>query len=195
MVAPCVGLLLAFAEDLLTIWIGAEFARESALAAKWLALGVLINVIAQVPFTVLQSVGKAGTAARLQLAQLPFYALALWYLTVTFGVRGAAMAWAARAAVDFLLLAYATDRAMPEADTTHSGLPSHQYAIVGVALIGFWLIGTTLTGEFLLKFGVFGITLGVFIIWEWAFVLDAADRSNLIGAARQARLSLRAQSK
>ena len=188
-VAPCVGLLLAFAEDLLRIWIGAEFAQESAPAAKWLALGVLINVIAQVPFTVLQGIGKAGTAARLQLAQLPFYALALWYLTITFGVRGAAMAWAARAALDFLLLAYAADRAMPEAGTAHSRLPLHQGAVTGVALIGFWLVGTTFSGEFLLKFAVFGIILAFFIFWEWAFVLDTADRSSLINAARQARLS------
>src|SRR5262249_35819532 len=52
-VAPIVGLLLAFADDLLTLWIGADFARESAPATRWLAVGVLINVLAQIPYTVL----------------------------------------------------------------------------------------------------------------------------------------------
>jgi glycosyltransferase involved in cell wall biosynthesis len=188
-VAPLVGLILAFADDLLRIWIGAEFAQHSAPVAKWLALGVLINVVAQVPFTVLQGIGKAGVAARLQLAQLPLYALALWYLTVTLGVQGAAIAWAARAAVDFLLLTFAADRVMPAASAAHDSLPLHQGAIVAVALAGFWLIGTAFASEPILKFATFGVVLTLFVCWEWTFVLDAADRGRLISVARKARQS------
>lgn len=196
MVAPCVALLLAFADDLLGIWIDTQFAQQSAPAARWLAVGVLINVVAQVPFTVLQGIGKAGVAARLQLAQLPVYVLALWYLTATFGVRGAAVAWAARAAVDLLLLTYAADHAMPEADTAVSTrAPLYQGAITCVALVGFWLVGTAFNGEFLLKFAMFGIFLAVFICWEWSFILDAADRNSLTNVFRSIGLSPRGPDK
>ena len=122
-------------------------------------------------------------------------AIALWYLTIKFGVRGAAMTWAELAAVDFLLLAYAADCAIPQAGTAHSHLPLHQGVIAGVALIGFGLVGTSFCDEFLLKFAVIGIILALFVFWVWSFVLDAADRSSLINTARQARLSLRGSDK
>ncbi len=189
-VAPLVGVLLSFAEDLLRIWIDADFARHSADVAKWLAVGVLINVVAQVPFTVLQGMGRAGIAARLQLAQLPFYVPALWYLTSTLGVRGAAIAWTIRAMADFLLLAHAANRAMPEARTASGSAPLQQGVIVGIALAGFWLAGIAFADELILRFVAFGIILSFLMAWEWAFVLDAADRSSLVNAARQARRSL-----
>jgi O-antigen/teichoic acid export membrane protein len=187
-VTPLTGLLLTFAEDLLGVWIDAEFARQSAGVAKWLAIGVLINVIAQVPFTVLQGMGKAGNAARIQLAQLPFYVPALWYLTAEFGVRGAAIAWTVRAMVDFLLLAHAANRAMPGASAALRGLTLSQGAIAGAALAGFWLIDITFTGELVVKLVAFGIILSFLIAWEWAFVLDAGDRSSMLNASRQAHL-------
>ena len=191
-VAPCVGFLLVFADDLLTLWLGAEFAQQSAPLTRWLAVGVLINVVAQVPFTVLQGIGKAGAAARLQLAQLPFYALAIWYLTLSFGVVGAAMAWAARAAVDFLMLAWAADRAMP-GDRVKRG--SLHAVIVGIALAGFWLTGTMFAGQLTFKLAVGGIFMALLIFWEWILVLDTSDRASLLKAAGLMRATLRGQNK
>lgn len=193
LVAPCVAVLLAFADDLLRLWIGADFSQQSAVAAKWLALGVLINVVAQVPFTVLQGIGKAATAARLQLAQLPLYVVALCYLTANWGVDGTAIAWAVRAAVDYLLLGYAADRTMVTGQETRANLSLRQSVIAGVVLGVFWLIGDTLSAEFALKVSVFVVVFALFIGWEWRYVLDAEDRTRLIGAARQLRLSLREQ--
>jgi len=185
MVAPIVGVLLTFADELLHLWIGAEFARESAPVAKWLALGVLINVIAQVPFAVLQGMGKARIVARLQLVQLPFYALALWYLTMTAGVHGAAIAWTARAAVDFVLLAIVADRVMPVDRLGRGSFPLHQAVIGGVALLAFWLTGAVFSSEIGFKSAMFAILFSLFSAWEWAFVLDAADRRSLISTVRE----------
>lgn len=187
MVAPIVGLLLVFADELLELWVGSEFARHSASAAKWLAVGVFTNVLAQVPFTVLQSMGKPDIVARLQLVQLPFYAVAIWYLTLTWGVNGTAIAWAARAAIEFLLLVFAADRLMPAHGARDSGMPLHHIMVVGGALLAFWIIGTAFVAELAMQIAAFGIMVSLLIAWEWRFMLDAADRRSLISAAKQTR--------
>jgi O-antigen/teichoic acid export membrane protein len=189
MVAPIVGLLLVFADELLGLWVGSEFARHSASAAKWLAVGVFTNVLAQVPFTVLQSMGKPDIVARLQLVQLPFYAVAIWYLTLTWGVNGTAIAWAARAAIEFLLLVFAADRLMPAHGARDSGMPLRHIMVVGGALLAFWFIGTAFDSELAMQIAAFGIMVSLLIAWEWRFMLDAADRRSLISAARQTRQS------
>ena len=64
--APAVAILFVFSNPLLSLWIGADFAEHSAPVARWLAAGVLVNVLAQVPFTILQGWGRADLPAKLQ---------------------------------------------------------------------------------------------------------------------------------
>ena len=186
-VAPIVGLLLVFAEELLAVWISAEFARESAPATRWLALGVLINVLAQIPYTVLQGMGHAALVARIQLVLLPFYAGAIWLLIVTFGVTGAAIAWAARAAVELVLLCAAAERRMPAAGTARTGSLLRHAPVASVILLLLWTCGTMLAGVPVLKLAAAASLLALLVAWEWAVVLDAADRRFVEGAARRAR--------
>ena len=113
LVAPIVGVLLALSEDLLSLWIGAEIARSSAPVGKWLAVGVLIYVLAQVPFTALQGIGRADVTAKLQLIQLPFYALAVWYLIGALGVTGVAVAWTLRALCEAVIFFVAAGKLLP----------------------------------------------------------------------------------
>ena len=101
---PPVLILVIWAPQVLQLWLGADFAREGAGALRWLALGVLANGMAQVPFALLQGAGRVRTTAALHLLQLPFYLAALFWLLRTYGVMGAGLAWAARAAVDALAL-------------------------------------------------------------------------------------------
>ena len=187
MVAPIVGLLLAFADDLLTVWIGAEFARESAAAARWLSLGILINILAQIPYTVLQGMGHARVVATVQLALLPCYAAAIWMLITAFGVTGAAMGWAARAAIELALLVVAAERRMPAAGATSAGNLWRNAALPAVILALLWTCGATLTGTPGFKFAAAAALLALLVAWEWGFVLNAADRSFVSGAARRAR--------
>jgi O-antigen/teichoic acid export membrane protein len=186
-VAPIVGLLLAFADDLLTVWISAEFAHESAPATRWLALGVLINVLAQIPYTVLQGMGHAGVVARVQLALLPCYVAAIWMLITAFGVTGAAMAWAGRAAVELVLLAAAAERRMPAAGAAPADSLWRAAVLPAVILVLLWTCGTMLAGTPMLKLAAAVGLLALLVAWEWGFVLDAADRSFVSGAARRAR--------
>jgi O-antigen/teichoic acid export membrane protein len=101
---PVAGLMVAFAPEFFQAWLGPEIAREGVAVARWLTAGVLVNVIAQVPFTALQATGHADATGKLQMIELPLYAVATWFAAAQWGVIGVAIAWASRATVDALLL-------------------------------------------------------------------------------------------
>lgn len=99
----CLAFLL-FAEELLAAWIDPAFAREAAPVARWLAVGVWVNVVAHTPFTFLQSVGRSDLIAKVHLAELlPYLALVAWW-THGHGIAGTAAVWTLRVLVDTVLM-------------------------------------------------------------------------------------------
>ena len=101
--AVCIVFVL-FAEELLAAWIDADFARQAAPVAVWLAVGVWVNVVAHTPFTFLQGAGRADLIAKAHLAELlPYLGLLAWW-TQAYGIAGTAAAWAVRVLVDTVLM-------------------------------------------------------------------------------------------
>lgn len=97
---PVCAALAIFAHDLLALWIDAEFAANSALLLQIFALGVLVNSLATIPFTLVQGAGRPRWTALIHLAEIaPFLGL-LWWATVQFGLVGAALAWLLRIVLD-----------------------------------------------------------------------------------------------
>lgn len=103
--APIVATIIVFAPDLLHLWVGETFAKNSTLVLQILAVGVLINSLALVPFTLVQGVGRPDITAKFHLLEFPFYLFLLWYGVQYWGIVGAAMAWTVRVSVDGGLLA------------------------------------------------------------------------------------------
>jgi len=101
---PVILLVIAFAQDGLTVWLGAAFAANSVRVLQWLAVGVFINSLAHVPFALVQGVGKPDLTAKLHLLELPVYLGALFWLTKRYGIEGAAIAWTGRVTLDALVL-------------------------------------------------------------------------------------------
>ena len=95
-----VAAIVLFADEALALWLGADFARESAPVLRWLAIGVLINSIARLPYITLMGKGRPDLTAKLHMVELPIYVLALWGLIHAFGIVGAAAAWTCRITLD-----------------------------------------------------------------------------------------------
>lgn len=88
----------------LRLWIGKEFADHSWQVVCILALGLLFNGIAFVPFASIQAGGDARTTAYLHMIELSLYIPILYICLHQFGLVGAAMAWSARVGVDLIAL-------------------------------------------------------------------------------------------
>jgi O-antigen/teichoic acid export membrane protein len=151
---PVMLCTVALAQDGLKLWLGAEFAQHSFRVLQWLAVGVFVNSLALVPFTLLQGAGRPDLTARLHLMELPLYLGLLWWLISTRGIEGAAIAWTARVAVDALFLFGMARRLLLDNDRIRLKtvlLPASALVILALAALlqgpvvkGFFLLGTIL---------------------------------------------------
>ena len=167
---PMILLVVVMAQDGLKLWLGAEFAQNSTHVLRWLAVGVFINSIAQVPFALLQGVGKPDLTAKLHLIELPFYIVVLWWLTKAHGIEGAAIAWTARVAFDSLVLFVLAKQFVP----IRIPFSSQTILLAVLALVTLALAtvpqGLMLKGVFLL------LTILSFSFCAWFLVLSPEER-------------------
>ena len=178
-VVPAAALLIFAGPELLRLWVGDEFAAHGAPVVRWLAVGIAVNVVAQVPFTLLQSVGQARVPALLQVVQIPFYAGLVWLSASAFGIAGAAAAWALRAAVEAVVLFFAVDRCVFASIEPRSVSLLRPAAACGVLAVFVPIAGQLSLGlpaSVLVATGVVALILAA----EWNFLLSAADRTAVM---------------
>ncbi len=101
---PVCATLAIFANEILRLWIGAEFASNSALLLQIFALGVLINSTAHIPFTLVQSAERPKWTAMIHLVEVGPFLVVLWWATSAYGPLGAALAWLLRIVVDTMAM-------------------------------------------------------------------------------------------
>jgi|SRR5882724_511086 len=162
---------VALAQDGLKLWLGAEFAQHSFRVLQWLAVGVFVNSLALVPFTLLQGAGRPDLTATLHLIELPLYLGLLWWLISTRGIEGAAIAWTARVAVDALFLFVLARRCLPGRSRMRPRtalLPAMAMVILVLAAL---LNGPIVKGLFL-----FG-TILCFVLVAWFRILTPEERT------------------
>ena len=96
--------IVLFSRDILSLWLGKGFAEHSYHILQIFAFGILVNCLAQAPFTLLQAVGRANTTAKIHAGVFPFYAVILWVWLHSYGLIGAAIAWLLRILIDTILM-------------------------------------------------------------------------------------------
>ena len=97
---PLTLALALFADGILTLWIDAAFAAQSATILRLFAIGILVNCLAHVPQALLQGAGQARAPSLLQVAELLPYMALMWWLTSAHGIIAAAWLWVGRIAFD-----------------------------------------------------------------------------------------------
>jgi O-antigen/teichoic acid export membrane protein len=107
---PLTLVIVVLANEGMSLWLGQTFAEKSTLVLQLLAIGVLMNNLASVPYTFVQGVGRPEIAAKLHLFELPLYLLLLWQLLPIYGIVGAAIAWTLRTTLDMIILYILTFR-------------------------------------------------------------------------------------
>ncbi|WP_313228208.1 flippase [Leclercia sp.] len=101
---PLVLILIFLAKLIMQLWLGDEYALHSQAIFQILLVGFFFNSIAQIPFTVIQSLGKAKYTAFLHCIEVIPYLALLYFCVNAYGVLGAAYSWTIRVFVDCILL-------------------------------------------------------------------------------------------
>jgi O-antigen/teichoic acid export membrane protein len=97
---PVALLVVTFAPEMLRLWLGAEFARQSAPVMRIIMVGVFVNSLAHVAQAFILGGGRPEVSAKLHLLELPLYLALLWWLTRAWGITGTAAAWTLRVTLD-----------------------------------------------------------------------------------------------
>jgi O-antigen/teichoic acid export membrane protein len=102
--------LVVYARDILVLWLGADLAEESTTVLRILAVGVLVNSLAHIPYAILHAHGRPDLPAKFHLVELPLHAALVAALIAMWGTAGAAAAWTIRSILDAGLLFAAARR-------------------------------------------------------------------------------------
>ena len=109
---PTTFFLAVLAKPILSFWISPAFAYHSYPVMQVFCLGILINSMAHVPFSLLQAIGASKTTAKVHMFELPLFLVLLWILTTNFGILGASFAWLGRMLFDTIAMFAACKKAM-----------------------------------------------------------------------------------
>jgi len=185
LVGPLLLALAIAGGDILTLWLGADFAAQAAGALRLLALGMLANALAYIPYAAIQAAGKPQVAAAFHLIELPIHLVVLWTLTVRWGIEGAAAAWALRTALDASLLYAASGRM----GLRSRGLPD-RVGRVAIALAIFAAaiaLATVWLASPLPAIMAVMLALLLWAAWCWKALLLPRERARLLEAVGVAR--------
>lgn len=179
---PAALIAIVFARDLLHLWVGEKLAVQAAPVMQYLALGVWMNVLAQVPLTALQATGRARVVGVIQLIELPLYAVVVWVLVSQWGVAGAAFAWGVRAALEWLALSLAfngfkRDRA------AWSLKPMLHFVLLAMALLCSLQWGNV---SIALKLLAGFASTAALVLWQWRTMLTTQERWTIRRVVRSA---------
>jgi len=178
MLFPFILVIVTFAPEGLELWLGSEFAKNSTLVLQLLALGVFINCLAQVPYTLIQSVGRPDYTAKLHLIELPFYIAGTWYLVKLIGINGAAIMWLLRVAVDTLLLFGYSFRFLSLSTSSIIRISLAFCGAIAIILTAFYQF------SFVAKTVIVTFELGIFSLLVWLYFLSTEERCFFRGIVR-----------
>jgi O-antigen/teichoic acid export membrane protein len=162
---------IALAPEALRLWLGHTFEQQSTLVLQLLMIGVFLNGSGILLSALVQGVGRPQISALLYCAELPVFFALMWWLTQAYGIEGTALAWAARHAVDALVLLLFARRLLHETFLTlvkQIGLAS--LAILGlVSLIALEGLG--------LRLAVSATMILILAVTGWSVLLTHTERA------------------
>lgn len=169
---PIILIVISFAYEGLNLWVGKDFAINSTFILQMLSFGVLVLSIAYVPFHFLQGIGKPDIPAIVNLIELPFYLLILWYALINFGINGAALVWTVRIFIDAIILLYFSQ------NISKNIIDFKLY--FSFSLLICVLIVPVFFSSFLFKISFVSSILFILLILSWNYFLEYEEKEFLI---------------
>lgn len=184
LMGPIVMLATLFAEAILRIWLGSDFTAQASLAFQILAAGVLANSLGNVPFAILQGLGRPDLPAKLHLLELPCYLALAWFFVNRWGISGAAAAWTLRVSVDALLLFIASLRVHRLSSRLFVENGLLRATLVLLALLAASYLTSSLSVDLPFQVGILALLMILFAWVIWRYLLDAEERKSLVRLVR-----------
>jgi O-antigen/teichoic acid export membrane protein len=167
---PFVFFIVTFAYEGINLWLGVEFAKNSALILQLLAIGILMNSLSLVPNNFFQGIGKPRIPTLINLVEFPIYIIIMWILIHSYGIKGAAFTFMLMATIDAAAM-YITARRM-----FGFRFDSKVFLILFITLIAVITIPFVLDNT-MLKIMMFVIIITAYMILTWNKFLSGEEKN------------------
>lgn len=171
---PVVLVGTTLSQEILSLWLGSEFASHSYRVAQWILIGIYVNSLAQIALCLVQAVGKPDLSARLHFVEAPLYLVGLYWLVSKAGIEGAALAWLARVTADMVLLFALIQKYLPGRWKRLRQL----FLLLGVPMLSF-IPAFVLIGP-IAKLVYLFIVLPAWIVVTWSVLLAPEERQAML---------------
>jgi O-antigen/teichoic acid export membrane protein len=178
---PGILFLLVFGTDLLSLWMGAQFAHQTAAILQILAVGALANALAYVPYNALQALGRPDVTGKFHLLELPLYTLLCVTMIPRWGIAGAALASTFRFGLDAVLLFWGAQHycTCSLRGVWQRTLP---IAVVGLPFGAIMLAAHFFLSAISIRLGVGLIAIAVHFFVVWQFALSEGEKPAITRA-------------
>ena len=178
-------ILFVLAREILTLWMGTDFASHSALVLQILLVGIVANCAAQVPYALIQASGRADITAKLHLFEIPVYVCVGYFIIKAWGIQGAATLWSLRLVVETAILFEIARRrhAISWADVVQQSLPQIVLTLGLAGIAGFVLHSVlVVTAD---RWAAALFLTSVLAATTWTFFLTIGERRRLLKVPRR----------
>lgn len=171
---PILFIIFAFASEGLALWLGARFAVQSTVILRLLAVGVLFNSLAYIPYAFIEGIGRPDITAKIQLVELPLFLVAIYFMTISTGIYGVALVWMIRMIIDSLILFFVAGKLK----LSNLNFNINKSVII-IFLISFLTVSTIFINSLLLKSILVFSTLAIFVFITWTYFLKSVEKEFL----------------
>lgn len=169
-VFPITLVIATLAHEGLGLWLGPEFAQESAPVLQWLAFGILVNTLTFVPYALIQSAGRPDLTAIVHVVEFCFYLLIAWWLIGSYGLMGAVAAYVIRVMLDAGVMFAMVRWFLPIGTPTVWRAVLTLTGALATMIVAMSLTGIVVKGLFLV------LALSVFAFATWFLILAPEER-------------------
>jgi O-antigen/teichoic acid export membrane protein len=181
---PGITFLVLLGSDVLTVWMGTGFARQTVAVLEILALGALANGMAYVPYNMLQAAGRPDLTGKFHLLELPFYLALCFVFVPRWGIAGAALASTVRFALDAALLFWAV-RKYCHCSLKGLWTSSFRRTLAFTLVLGVALLTIRLTMNLpWIRLAAGVISLFIYFGAAWVLIIDKREKPGLSAAVR-----------
>lgn len=185
-IVPITALLIMFPKEILSLWIGSDFATQSAFSLRILAIATLISSSAWTSVAAAQGAGRPDIPAKVQVLQAIINVIFCLLLIPHWGINGAAVAWLIHHIVAIPLIIGITNRQVVNISNIKflkSGLGMS--VIVGSIIPCFLIPFRSYMSNLTILLGLFALIGIVYVIVAYFTVLDGIDRNSASGYLHQ----------
>jgi O-antigen/teichoic acid export membrane protein len=175
---PAILLIVTFSFEGIELWLGIKFAENSSLVLQLLAVGVLLNSLAAVPFNFFQGIGKPNVPALVNLVELPFYLVTIWLVIKQWGINGAALIWLIRIVIDTVILFFIAQKEVK----IYRGV---NYKILMTIFLLFSLTLPFIINDIMIKIIYVMVILAGYVVISWKYLLVADEKSYMLSILKK----------